>query len=133
TEMSAKVLDEYENQYGNVYQKGALIGMALDIQLRDLSGGKYGLVDRMQDLAKTYGKGKPFRADELFDKIAELTYPEIRTFFTRYVEGSERLPLGELFEKVGVKYEPVSVQMVNSYGGFVPGYDREADKITVAE
>jgi C-terminal processing protease CtpA/Prc len=34
---------------------------------------------------------------------------------------------------VGLKYEPVSVQLVNSYGGFVPGYDREADKITVAE
>lgn len=133
TEMSAKVLNEYENQYGNVYQKGALIGMALDIQLRDLSDGKYGLVNLMQDLAKTYGKGKPFKDDELFDKIAELTYPEIRTFFARYVEGGERLPLTELFEKVGVKYEPVAMQLVNSYGGFVPGYDREADKITVAE
>jgi predicted metalloprotease with PDZ domain len=133
TEMSAKVLDEHEKQYGNVYQKGALIGMALDIQLRDLSDGKYGLVHLMQDLAKTYGKGKPFKDDELFDKITELTYPEIRTFFARYVEGNERLPLQELFAKVGVSYEPVSVQLVNSYGGFVPGYDREADKITVAE
>jgi predicted metalloprotease with PDZ domain len=93
TEMSAKVLDEHEKEYGNVYQKGALIGMALDIQLRDLSDGKYGLVDLMQDLAKTYGKGKPFKDDELFDKITELTYPEIRTFFARYVEGNERLPL----------------------------------------
>jgi predicted metalloprotease with PDZ domain len=133
TEMSAKVLDEHEKEYGNVYQKGALIGMALDIQLRDLSDGQYGLVDLMQDLAKTYGKGKPFKDDELFDKITELTYPEIRTFFARHVEGSERLPLPELFGKVGVKYEPVSEQFVNSYGGFVPGYDREADKITVAE
>lgn len=133
TEMSAKVLEDYEKEYGNVYQKGALIGMALDIQLRDLSDGKYGLVDLMQELAKTYGKGRPFKDDELFDKITELTYPEIRTFFARHVEGSERLPLAELFEKVGVKYEPVSVQLVNSYGGFVPGYDREADKIIVAE
>ncbi|WP_299702195.1 peptidase M61 [uncultured Pontibacter sp.] len=133
TEMSSRVLDEHEKEYGNVYQKGALIGMALDIQLRDLSDGQYGLVDLMQDLAKTYGKGKPFKDDELFDKITELTYPEIRTFFARYVEGSEPLPLNELFSKVGVQYEAVSEQLVNSYGGFVPGYDREADKITVAE
>lgn len=133
TEMSAKVLDKYEKEYGNVYQKGALIGMALDIELRDHSDGKYGLRDLMLDLSKTYGKGRPFKDDELFDKIAELTYPEIRTFFARYVEGNEPLPLEELFAKVGVKYEPVSVQLVNSYGGFVPGYDQEADKITVAE
>ncbi|MDX5419029.1 MAG: peptidase M61 [Hymenobacteraceae bacterium] len=133
TEMSAKVLDEYEKEYGNVYQKGALIGMALDIQLRDLSGGERGLRDLMQDLAKTYGKGRPFKDDELFDKITELTYPELRTFFARHVEGNEPLPLQELFLKVGVNYEPVSVQLVNSYGGFVPGYDQEADKITVAE
>ncbi|MBD1397052.1 peptidase M61 [Pontibacter sp. JH31] len=133
TEMSAKVLEEHEKEYGNVYQKGALIGMALDIQLRDLSGGQSGLRDLMQDLAKTYGKGRPFKDDELFDKITELTYPEIRTFFARHVEGSQPLPLKELFSKVGIRYEPVSVQLVNSYGGFVPGYDREADKITVAE
>jgi predicted metalloprotease with PDZ domain len=133
TEMSAKVLGEHEKEYGNVYQKGALIGMALDIQLRELSGGKTGLRDLMLELAKTYGKGRPFKDEELFDKITELTYPEIRTFFARYVEGSEPLPLEELFRKVGIRYEPVSKQLVNSYGGFVPGYDREAEKITVAE
>ncbi|WP_018478943.1 M61 family metallopeptidase [Pontibacter roseus] len=133
TEMSAKVLDQYEKEYGNVYQKGALIGMALDILLREQSGGKRGLRDLMQDLSKTYGKGRPFKDDELFDKIAELTYPEIRTFFARHVEGPEPLPLQSLFQKVGIRYEPESVQMVNSYGGFVPGYDKEADKIIVAE
>jgi predicted metalloprotease with PDZ domain len=133
TEMSAKVLDEYEKEYGNVYQKGALIGLALDIQLREQSAGKNGLRDLMQELSKTYGKDRPFKDEELFDKITELTYPEIRTFFARHVEGPEPLPLQELFGKVGIRYEPISKQLVNSYGGFVPGYDKEADRITVAE
>lgn len=39
TEMSANVLDKYKNQYINVYNKGALIGLCLDIKLRQLSGG----------------------------------------------------------------------------------------------
>ncbi len=44
TEMSAGVLHEHAGQFGNVYQKGALIALCLDIQLLALSKGKYGLM-----------------------------------------------------------------------------------------
>ncbi|WP_187263313.1 M61 family metallopeptidase [Pontibacter beigongshangensis] len=133
TEMSARVLEEHEKQYPNVYQKGALIGLALDVRLRELSEGQYGLRNLMLDLAKTYGKDQPFQDDALFDKITELTYPEIREFFRSYVEGPEPLPLQETFAKVGIHYEPDGTQTVNSYGGFVPGLDQETGRITVAE
>ncbi|WP_439881831.1 M61 family metallopeptidase [Pontibacter sp. MBLB2868] len=133
TEMSAEVLDKYEKEYGNVYQKGALIGLVLDIKLREHSNGKYGLRDLMLDLSKTYGKQNSFQDEELFDKIAELTYPEIREFFTRYVEGNEPLPLEETLQKVGIIYDPVATEKMNSYGGFVPGFDSETGKIIVEE
>jgi len=131
TVMSANVLTKHEKEYGNVYQKGALIGLALDVRLRELSGGKTGLRDLMQELGKTYGKNKSFKDEELFDKITELTYPEIREFFRRYVEGNEPLPLEDTFKKVGITYEPLSEKLVNSYGGFVPGYDEASGKIIV--
>ncbi|MGC4020466.1 MAG: hypothetical protein QM734_00230 [Cyclobacteriaceae bacterium] len=35
TDISKFTLDKYPDQYGNVYQKGALIGMCLDIKLRN--------------------------------------------------------------------------------------------------
>ncbi len=92
TEMSLGCLDEYADEYGNVYEKGALIGWMLDIRLRELSDGKYGLMSLMQDLSKKYGVDKPFKDDKLFDVITEMTYPEIRTFFADYVEGSKELP-----------------------------------------
>ncbi|RDV15984.1 peptidase M61 [Pontibacter diazotrophicus] len=133
TEMSANVLEEYEDQYGNVYQKGALIGLVLDVRLRELSGGTYGLRNLMLDLAKTYGKENAFKDEELFDKIAALTYPEIREFFSRYVEGAEPLPLDETFRKVGIRYEPTATQQIISYGDFTPGFDEEANKIIIAE
>lgn len=133
TEMSANVLDKYANEYGNVYQKGALIGMVLDVRLRELSQGKYSLRDLMLDLSKTYGKENAFKDDELFDKITELTYPEIRDFFARYVEGSEPLPLEDTFRKVGILYQPKGQQEIISYGSFAPGYDEETGKIKVAD
>ena len=41
TEMSKNVLDPtMKAQYPNVYQKGALMAMCIDIMLRDASGGQ---------------------------------------------------------------------------------------------
>lgn len=102
TELSLGALDEYEDQYYNVYQKGALIGAALDIKLRELSNGAYGVQNMMADLSAKYGKDKSFKDDELFDEIVGLTYPEIGEFFETYVAGSETIPYKEIFDKVGV-------------------------------
>lgn len=130
TEMSRNVLDEHHNQFGNVYQKGALIGMCLDVKLLELSGGKYDLQRLMRDLSKFYGVEKPFRDDELFPKIAALTYPEIGTFLKRYVAGKERLPLEEVLAAVGVRFE--SVQRLNNFtlGGIGLGADLAVINIT---
>ncbi|GHB70672.1 M61 family metallopeptidase [Persicitalea jodogahamensis] len=106
TAMSSDVLEKYKDEYSNVYEKGALIGLSLDLKLRQLSGGKYGTQDLLRDLAKTYGKDKSFKDEELFDKITELTFPEMRDFFRRYVEGGEPLPLKELFSAIGIDYDP---------------------------
>jgi predicted metalloprotease with PDZ domain len=106
TEMSVDVLEKYKDQYQNVYEKGALIGLCLDIQLRKLSGGKYGTQNLMQDLSKYYGKEKSFDDAELFDKIAEVSkFPEIRQFFANYVEGKQPLPIQEILNSVGIDYQ----------------------------
>ncbi|HEY9116530.1 MAG TPA: peptidase M61, partial [Roseivirga sp.] len=102
TDLSLGALEEHADQYYNVYQKGALIGAALDIKLRELSDGAYGVQNLMADLSKKYGKDKSFKDEELFDEIVDLTYPEIRSFFETYVAGGTPLPYKDIFEKVGV-------------------------------
>lgn len=104
TEFSKKVLSDYGDQFYNVYQKGALIGMCLDIKLRKLSDGKYGLQNLIADLSKKYGKDKSFNDDDLFSEIGSLTYPEIETFLNTYVAGPSSLPLEEIWKEVGVSY-----------------------------
>ena len=104
TVMSRGCLDVYKDQYGNVYQKGALIGLCLDLKLRYLSKGNYGVQELMTDLAKTYGKDRSFKDEELFDKIIALTYPEIGEFFKRYVAGPEPLPINEYLAFAGVEF-----------------------------
>lgn len=103
TDLSLGALDEHADKYYNVYQKGALIGAALDIQLRDLSNGNYGVQNMMKDLSNKYGKDVSFKDEELFDEITAMTYPEIGEFFEKYVAGTAPLPYDEIFAQVGVE------------------------------
>lgn len=111
TELSEHVLEEgYHDSYYNVYQKGALIGMALDIRLRELSNGEMGILDLMKKLSAKYGVNKPFEDDELFDEIVAMSYPEIETFLTTYVSGHTPIPYDEFFAKVGLEKSSKEVQ-----------------------
>jgi predicted metalloprotease with PDZ domain len=131
TAMSAGCLKQYKDQYGNVYQKGALIGMCLDIKLRSLSEGIYGLQDLMKDLSKTYGKNKSFKDEELFGQITKLTYPEIGDFLNKYVAGSEPLPMKEILELVGIDYGGSSSKKDISFGGVSIGLNTATNKLMI--
>ena len=103
TTMSANVLKPpYKDQYLNVYEKGALIGMCLDIIIREKSNGEKGILDLMLQLSNEYGPTKPFNDDELFAKITSLTYPEVGAFLTTYVAGPTPIPYSTYLAKVGV-------------------------------
>ncbi len=110
TKMSAEVLKKpYKDQYLNVYEKGALIAMCLDIQIRENTNGKKGILDLMQQLSSEYGTQKAFNDDELFDKIEQLTAPNIREFLDVHVAGPTPIDYSKYFEKMGVRKARIEV------------------------
>jgi predicted metalloprotease with PDZ domain len=110
TEMSANVLvAPYKDQYLNVYEKGALIGMCIDIIIREKSNGERGILDLMKKLSKEYGPNKPFNDDELFAKITALTYPEVGAFLNTYVAGKTPIPYDVYSSKMGVNKTKIQV------------------------
>nr|WP_315199151.1 peptidase M61 [uncultured Flavobacterium sp.] len=135
TTMSANVLTEpYKDQYLNVYQKGALIGMCLDIQIRENSGGKRGILDLMHQLSNEYGVSKPFNDSDLFAKITSLTYPEVGEFLTKYVSGPTPIPYYDYLAKVGVTKVTKKTPEGIFLKGQVPyiGVNKETKEIFVA-
>ena len=92
-------------QYANIYMRGALVAGLLDIRLLELSGGTRGLRSLVLDLTRDYGVSRPFPEDSLIDIVVARTHPEIRDFFTRWVEGAQRLPLEEYYGKLGITVE----------------------------
>lgn len=110
TKMSANVFKEpYKDQYLNVYEKGALIGMCIDIIIREKSNGERGILDLMHKLSNEYGISKPFNDNELFDKITELTYPEVGDFLKTHVAGTTPIPYDLYLAKVGLTKSTIKV------------------------
>jgi len=106
TEMSAGVLEKpYKKQYNQVYQRGAVLGMLLDIEIIRLTEGRKRLIDVMLELIDDYGPAKPMDEEEIFDLFTSKVHPDLRIFFSKYIEGREPLPYAEVLEHVGVTYE----------------------------
>ena len=112
TEMSKNILDpKYAKNYSNVYMKGALIGMTLDIILREESNGTYGVRNLMLDLSKKYGANKAFNDDEIIAEITKMTYPAVGEFFKNHVQGNTPINYKTYFAKAGIVNK---LQTVNS-------------------
>ena len=110
TKMSKNVLNPpYKEQYLNVYQKGALIAMCMDILIRENSNGQKGILSLMQELSKEYGTTKAFKDEELFDKITALTYPAVGEFLKNHVAGETPIPYEQYFAKMGVTEATIEI------------------------
>jgi len=95
---------EKQDQYYNIYQKGAVVGCLLDIRLLELSNGTKGLREVINQLYNDYGAAKAFSETGFFDELVKRTYPEIADFINKYIKGTEKLPIAEYFGKLGIDY-----------------------------
>jgi len=93
---------KYQDQYMNIYEKGALLNLCLDIRLRELTDGRYGVQDLIKDLVEKYGIDKPFDDNKLFSDIVELTDDKIVEFINDYIVEGSPLPLVKYLKKVGL-------------------------------
>jgi predicted metalloprotease with PDZ domain len=101
------------NAIVSYYTKGALIALALDLQLRELSGGKTSLDDVMRALWQRHGQtGVGVEEEGVFVLVAEIAEAaevgrgkRLALWLKRAVEGTEDLPLARLLKPFGIDYE----------------------------
>lgn len=99
------------------YNKGYLLGVLLDILIRDLSDNRASLDDVLRYLNETYAhRGRFYEESEGIQQAVEAVLlragsapanvlPRIAEFFVRYVAGTDPLPADELLERVGLRRE----------------------------
>lgn len=136
TEMSANVLEEpYASNYFNVYQKGALIGMCIDILMREESNGTRSMLSLMKELSLKYGQNKPFKDDDLIAEISAMTYPSVANFLTTHVEGGTPINYEDFFNKVGLSFmeKEEKTTFIQVGNAFIFGADQTKGTIFFSE
>lgn len=114
TKMSANVFQKpYIDYYGQVYTRGAIMAMLLDIEIMRLTAGKKTLKTVIFELCVKYGSNKSFDEDAIISEFVSLVHPDLQQFFDNYVTGTKALPIEESFAKIGISYS-------KSRTGFVP-------------
>ncbi|MCW9708515.1 peptidase M61 [Fodinibius salsisoli] len=129
TKMSENILEEpYASNYYNVYQKGALIGMCIDILMREESNGKRSMMSLMTELSQKYGTDKPFTDDKLINEITAMTYPSVGDFLQTHVVGNTPIDYNDFFTKVGLERVKGSTQttlFLNGQTAFIKANQEE--------
>ena len=88
------------------YPKGSLVGLLLDVIVRDASDNRRSLDDVMRELyATTYAKGSGFTNEQLWDALARAAGGRrLDDFYRRYVDGREELPYAGVLPLAGFRY-----------------------------
>jgi predicted metalloprotease with PDZ domain len=87
------------------YNKGELLGVMLDLAMRDASNDHASLRDLFHWMNDYYAKqGKFFTDSAAVRKAAEnLSHADLRTFFEKYVSGTAEIPWDDFFRFVGLR------------------------------
>jgi predicted metalloprotease with PDZ domain len=91
------------------YNKGELLGVVLDLAVRDASHGQASLREVLEWMNANYArKGRFFNDSEGVREAAEaVSHADLNSFFTKYVAGTEEIPWDDCFRSVGLRVEGV--------------------------
>jgi predicted metalloprotease with PDZ domain len=92
------------------YNKGELLGVMLDLAVREASHGQASLREVMQWMNANYAKkGRFFNDSAGVREAAEaVSHADLGWFFTKYVAGTDEIPWNDFFRSVGLRVEPVT-------------------------
>ena len=95
------------------YNKGELLGILLDLAVRDSSHGQASLREVLQWMNSNYAqKGRFFDDSNGVREAAEaVTHADFANFFKRYVAGTDEIPWNDFFRSVGLYVERVTLSM----------------------
>src|SRR5690606_40314559 len=94
------------------YAKGALVGLLLDILIRDASDNANSLDTVMRELYETeYGAASGFTDAELWSALSSAAGRNLSDFRARWVAGREPLPFDDILPLAGLRVRTDSTRI----------------------
>ncbi len=100
----------YVNSSQLYYPKGSLIGLLMDISIRDATDNAHNLDEVMRTLyTRYYKQNKGFLTADLLKELRAAGMPDVDGFYRRYIDGRDSLPYQAVFAKAGIVFNRESV------------------------
>jgi predicted metalloprotease with PDZ domain len=114
------------------YNKGELLGVMLDLAVREASHGQSSLREVFQWMNQNYAKaGRFFPDSEGVREAAEaVSHADLGWFFAKYVAGTEEIPWNDFFRGVGLRVVEGTNPIPDA--GFVASRDFDGPMIVAA-
>jgi len=92
------------------YNKGNLLGIMLDLAVRDASHGQASLRNVMQWMNANYAKKHRYFDDSngVREAAEAVSHADFAWFFTKYVSGTEEIPWNDFLRSVGLRVDSVT-------------------------
>lgn len=104
------------------YDKGELLGMLLDLEIRHRTRGAKSLDDVMRSLYQDFSKKNRNYTPADFQKVVETTAGgSFEEFFARYVRGREELPYNQILMHAGLSLVQAGVEVEKLRGNIPEG------------
>ena len=86
------------------YNKGELLGVTLDLAVREASHGQASLREVFQWMNQNYARKARFFSDSdgVLEAAEAVSHADLRWFFTKYISGTEEIPWNDFFRTVGL-------------------------------
>jgi predicted metalloprotease with PDZ domain len=94
------------------YNKGAILGMLLDLEIRERTGGRKSLDDVLRSMYKKfyqvpatgyYLPGRGYTEHDILETVNEVSGSDFTPFFQKYVEGTQPLPYAGTLGDAGLE------------------------------
>jgi predicted metalloprotease with PDZ domain len=115
----------FANTTISYYNKGALLGALLDVEIRARTGGNKSLDDVMRLMyQRFYGAppssyylgGRGYEEGDILQAVNEVSGGDFTDFFRRYVQGTDPLPYAETLAKAGLALKTGAEDSLPSLG-----------------
>lgn len=119
TDFSENVMQkDYNKMFVQVYKRGYILAMLLDIEIMHLTKGQKQLKDVLLTLSSRYGN-KSFSEEDFIKEFVAEVHQDLQLFFNKYITGNEPIDYKMAYEKAGILYETKVEQQVpeNIFGG----------------
>jgi predicted metalloprotease with PDZ domain len=89
------------------YNKGQILGVMLDLAIRDATDNRKSLDDVMRRMNDEYAKAGRYYddSDGILSVVNEVSGKDLREFFRRYVSGTDEIPYQQFLSMAGLKLE----------------------------